>query len=305
MRSSVLIRAALSLVACSVIAHAPVAGAQCPEAPWLANFGGPGSVVCPCFIAGEEAGAVFTVPAGDLPIEVIRVGIAWGSQFGGAPTSLEQAIHFYEGGLPNPGTPVSSLFGPQMSDGFINEFDLIAQGSTVTIATSPLTVTLEFLNDNAGNPFAPSVAHDGAGCLPGKNVVKAIPGGWNDACMLGVTGDWVVYAVYRPINCGLGVDDERIVASGPAVLLSPRPNPFTAATRLEFHLEREAPVELAVYGLAGRRVAELVDRTYPAGRHAIEWRGDLGDGRDAPAGVYFAVLQAGGTRTVQKVVRAR
>jgi hypothetical protein len=268
------------------------------------NFAGPGQVVCPCFVEGEEAGSVFTVPAGDLPIEVIRIGLAWGSQFGGAPTSLETALHVYEGGLPDPGTPAGSLFGPQLTDGFLNEFDLEQFASTVEVDTTVMTVTLEFLNDNAGNPFAPSMVHDGVACQAGENVVFAIPGGWFDACTLGVTGDWVLYAVYRPLECGLGIE-EKVLVAGPAVLLAPRPNPSEAATRLEFQLEREGVVDLAVYDLSGRRVASLASRTYPAGRHAVEWDGALDGGADAPAGVYFAVLEAGGTRLVQKVVRAR
>ena len=38
-------------------------------------------------------------------------------------------------------------------------------------------------------------------CQPGKNVVKAIPGGWSDACALGLSGDWVMHVVYRSANC--------------------------------------------------------------------------------------------------------
>ena len=295
----------LVLTAFLVLVSTGGAVAQCPEGPLLANFAGPGTVVCPCFIAGEQAGSVFTIPPGDLPAEIIRVGITWGSQFGGAPTSLEQAIHFYAGGLPDPGVPIFSLLGPQLVDGFINEFDLEAIASEVPVSANPTTVALEFLNDNAGNIFAPSVVHDGAGCQPTKNVVKAIPGGWNDACVLGVTGDWVIYAIYRPLDCGLGVGEERVVANAPAVLLAPRPNPFTSDTRLEFHLDHAGPVSLAVYDAAGRRVADLADREFPAGRHSHDWRGALGDGTIAPAGVYFVVLEAAGTRTVQKVIRAR
>src|SRR5262245_63721763 len=49
----------------------------------------------PCFAPGEQAGVVFTAPAAHYPLEILRVGIAWGSQSGGAPSSLEQAIHIY------------------------------------------------------------------------------------------------------------------------------------------------------------------------------------------------------------------
>jgi len=177
--------------------------AQCPEEN-VQNYTGVGQVVCPCFVPGEEAGAVFSIPANQYPIEILRVGIGWGSQFGGAPDQIENSIFVYEGNLP-PGLPAYALPGPQLTDGFINEFDLEAQLGNVFINSGPFTVTLEFANSNVGDPFAPSVVHDGNGCQPGKNVVFAIPGGWYDACALGVTGDWVFYVVYRSDSSPLAV----------------------------------------------------------------------------------------------------
>ena len=53
------------------------AGAQCPTEPTLQNYTGGGTVVCPCFIQGEEAGAVFQAPAAHYPIEIMKVGIGW------------------------------------------------------------------------------------------------------------------------------------------------------------------------------------------------------------------------------------
>ncbi len=47
---------------CAILAASSVA-AQCPEQPPLKYYTGAGSVVCPCFVAGEEAGVVFTAPA--------------------------------------------------------------------------------------------------------------------------------------------------------------------------------------------------------------------------------------------------
>ncbi|MCA9003488.1 MAG: hypothetical protein KDB61_16300, partial [Planctomycetes bacterium] len=87
-------------------------------------------------------------------------------------------------------------------DGFINEFDLTMYPGNRIINSGPFTVTLEFANDNAGNLFAPSTSYDTNGCQSGKNVVYAIPGGWNDACALGVGGDWQFHVIYRQVNCG-------------------------------------------------------------------------------------------------------
>lgn len=180
----------------------PAAG-QCPEQPPVPNHQGGGTVTCPCFVPGEEAGAVFTLPASEYPIEVTKVRIGWGSQLGGAPDSLEQGIHLYAGGLPNPGAPQFSVLGPVLTDGAINEFDLQGFPGNRVIASGSFTVTLQFFNQSAGQFFAPSVVHDGNGCTGGRNVVFAIPGGWIDACSAGVTGDWVFEVLYRKAPAAL------------------------------------------------------------------------------------------------------
>ncbi len=187
----------LPLIVCPFLISIPNAFAQCPEEPPVQNYTGAGMVVCPCFVPGEQAGAVLNVPPDMYPIEILRVGIGWGSQIGGAPQQLEEAIHIYDGGLPNPGSPIFSLPGPQLADGVINVFDLEPLPGEIIIESGPFTVTLEFMNQNAGDPYAPSTVHDGNGCQTGKNVVYAIPGGWYDACDLGVTGDWIFFVVYR------------------------------------------------------------------------------------------------------------
>ncbi len=209
-------RHALWLVAALAVAVAGTARAQCGNAQ-LQNYTGGGQVVCPCFVANEQAGAIFTAPASAYPIEILKVGIGWGSQIGGAPNSLEEAIHIYAGGLPNPGAPIFTLPGPQLVDGAINEFNLEPLAGSIVINSGPFTVTLEFQNPNAGDPFAPSVVHDGNGCQSGKNVVYAVPGGWFNACSLGVTGDWVFYVVYRSLKVTGTANPPRTVISNAPV----------------------------------------------------------------------------------------
>ena len=86
---------------------------------------------------------------------------------------------------------------PVLTDGFINQFDIEPIPGNKIINSGPFTVSLEFLNNNAGMFFSPSVVHDGNGCQSGKNLVFAIPGGWQNACALGVTGDWRIAVQYR------------------------------------------------------------------------------------------------------------
>jgi len=175
----------------------------CPEV-LDENHLGPGTITIPGFVAGEEGAVVFEASAADYPIEILRVGIGWGSQFGGNPQSLEEAILIYEGTPPG----VNLLFqldGPLLTDGFINEFDLEPLPGDIIINSGPFVVSLLFANSST--PTGPSMVIDGAGCLPGQNYVNAAGLGWADLCTFGASGNWLMHVVYRSVNCGGGGTD--------------------------------------------------------------------------------------------------
>lgn len=292
------------LAAGLLAAGAPAALAQCPAEVTVQGFTGSGRVVCPCFVPGEEAGAVFTAPLNEYPLEILRVGIAWGSQFGGTPSSLEQALHVYAGAPPNPGSPVFTLEGPVLNDGAINQFDLAPLPGEIRIDSGPFAVTLEFRNANAGNIFAPSVVSDGNGCQAGRNVVRLDTGSWSDACALGVTGDWVIFVVYRPC---VGTADavERILSTSPAHLLPPRPNPSRGPTELEYVLATPGPATLSVLDIGGRRIARLAEGHHAAGVHRTTWGGRSDAGHAVSPGVYYLELRAEGRRARRSLLVAR
>lgn len=290
----------------AVLALGPVAAfGECPEEDPLQHYTGSGTVVCPCFVAGEEAGAVFAAPAEHYPIEILRVGIGWGSQYGGTGYTLEQSIHIYGAGLPSPGSPIFSLDGPQLLDGYINEFDLEPLPGEIVIDSGAFTVTLEFMNDNAGIPSAPSMVHDGNGCQSGKNAVYAVPGIWYDACLLGVSGDWIVYVIYRQEECESGVPEEMVVANVPAVLLAPQPNPFSHESRIEYVVASPGAVSLSVYNVRGQVVARLADGLVGAGCYSVTWEGRADDGSPAAAGVYFVRMTAGTYSSTERLILSR
>lgn len=292
---------ALGVSAALAILAPPEASAQCTaERPALLNFTGAGRVTCPCFARGEQAGAVFQAPAVHYPIEVLRVGIGWGSQFGGTPSSLEQAIHVYAGGLPDPGSPIATLEGPVLNDGAINQFNLEPLPGAILVPSGPFSVSLEFANANAGNPFAPSVVHDGTGCDPGRNLVH--DGAWHDACALGVSGDWVFFAVYRSCNlAGVG-GEPRVVSTAPLHVLPPRPNPTRGAVELELVLASDGHLDLAVTDVAGRRVATPFTGRLAAGVHRLVWDGRTREGSRARPGVYAVEARSGGGHARRAVV---
>jgi hypothetical protein len=69
-----------------------------------------------------------------------------------------------------------------------------------------------------------------------------------------------------------------------------RPNPFTGRTTLSFALARGGAVELAVFGVDGRKVATLVREAREAGQYQVSWDGRDGSGQTAPPGMYYARL---------------
>ncbi len=99
-----------------------------------------------------------------------------------------------------------------------------------------------------------------------------------------------------------------VAGGSPAAVLDLRPNapnPFRSSTRLDFSLAHRGPADVAVYDVAGRRVATLFHGEAEAGPHSVVWDGRLADGRVAPAGVYRAVLGTAAGRVTRSMVLAR
>jgi hypothetical protein len=71
------------------------------------------------------------------------------------------------------------------------------------------------------------------------------------------------------------------------------PNPFNPVTTIRYELPRRSSVDLAVYNLAGQRVATLSLGDQPAGFHAVTWDGRDNAGGRAASGVYVYRLTVG------------
>lgn len=94
-----------------------------------------------------------------------------------------------------------------------------------------------------------------------------------------------------PTNPGVGVTGLALSAA--------RPNPTAGRTTFAVGLPAAGEVDLAIYDLAGRRVATLWRGTLEAGEREFTW-----DGSAARSGVYFARLVVNGeVRTSRVVVR--
>jgi hypothetical protein len=113
------------------------------------------------------------------------------------------------------------------------------------------------------------------------------------------------------------VDDVRILAQdgGSAVgvpvvgapaprtlqLGNAQPNPFDAATRIEFSLPSRGEVELSIYNVQGQKVGTLVRGMREAGQYDATWDGRDETGARVSTGVYFYRLIADGKVLTKKM----
>jgi hypothetical protein len=80
------------------------------------------------------------------------------------------------------------------------------------------------------------------------------------------------------------------------------PNPFNPTTMIEFTIPERQYVTLAVYNVAGQRVATLVDEVMTEGHKQVTWDAKNSEGSSVSTGVYFYRLQTGGKTLTKKMV---
>jgi hypothetical protein len=80
------------------------------------------------------------------------------------------------------------------------------------------------------------------------------------------------------------------------------PSPFRSSTTVTFSALPGVPVSIAVYDVAGRRIAGLFDGVATGCVEQVLWDGTNGDGASVASGVYFVRAEAGGDVAMRKVV---
>jgi hypothetical protein len=75
------------------------------------------------------------------------------------------------------------------------------------------------------------------------------------------------------------------------------PNPFNPSTVISYQVSEVSQVNLAIYDISGRQVAELVNAWRNAGNHHVTF-----DASSLPSGVYFARLTSGEIQSTQKLL---
>jgi hypothetical protein len=110
------------------------------------------------------------------------------------------------------------------------------------------------------------------------------------------------YWILKHLDQGTGVPTSPAVST---VSLAAVVNPFTDVTRLVYNTPAPGHARLAVYDVAGRHVATLVDGDTSAGLHEVPWNGRDARGRDVASGVYFALLSTDSGDASHKLLRMR
>jgi len=88
-------------------------------------------------------------------------------------------------------------------------------------------------------------------------------------------------------------------------LFSNFPNPFNPSTQITYELGNASEVSLKIFDITGREIATIHDGFQKSGRYAAEWNGCSDFGKLVSSGVYFAVLDNGKQRLIQKMILLR
>lgn len=139
--------------------------------------------------------------------------------------------------------------------------------------------------------------YGGAGVDVGMRVRETpdggyIVGGMTSSIGAGGTDFWLLKTGRDPLNVGPGP-----LPPADFSLSEAYPNPFNGTTLLRFAVPQAGKVSLKVFDLQGKVVGSLLEGNVTAGEHEVKW-----DAGPAPAGIYFARLEAAGSSQAVKLL---
>jgi hypothetical protein len=183
------------------------------------------------------------------------------------------------------------------------EYDVWITGSVRFITWDGTIITflrIEFSSDDGGTW---STIVDGVEAAKGY-YRWTVPDVQSDRCRIRLINSENAADTWQPIS-GLfsitgpsGVSEEK---ETPRVFtMANYPNPFNPSTTITFTLPRDGQVFLNVNNVTGRKVSELVQGFYPAGKHAVTW-----NAKECASGVYFCTLRAGERVETRKMLLVR
>lgn len=102
------------------------------------------------------------------------------------------------------------------------------------------------------------------------------------------------------------IPERRSSDEGSVLIRSVYPNPFNPSIRFDFQVQ-DVPIHLqvSITDLRGRVLRQLVTQEYTPGDYALEWDGYDGQGRVAPAGVYYLNIRSAAQVSTRQITLAR
>ena len=80
------------------------------------------------------------------------------------------------------------------------------------------------------------------------------------------------------------------------------PNPFNPMTTIKFAVPKDGKVDLAVYDVAGRKIATVLSEVLTAGNQEVTWTGRNDRGQAVASGTYFYRVSAGDETVTGKML---
>jgi len=259
----------------------------------------------------DGATAVTTVAADMAAARGIVVVISMGNEGGGewtymiAPADGDSVVSV--GAVDSDGYRTSfSSVGPTY-DGRIKP-DVMAQGLYVHVATTADTASY---GSPSGTSFSCPLTASAVGLLlqghPSwgpQDVLDALHATASQSGSPDTLMGWGIVDAYaamysEPVEVPEGSEDV-----GPRLVWA-RSNPFTPGGRIAYTVPERSHVRVAVYDVAGRLVASLVDGARDAGVHEVSWDGTAVGGESVAAGVYFVRMSLERSSARAKIVFIR
>ncbi|MDP8239541.1 MAG: right-handed parallel beta-helix repeat-containing protein [Candidatus Hatepunaea meridiana] len=116
-----------------------------------------------------------------------------------------------------------------------------------------------------------------------------LKGGYDNGYITGLLDRGGCFAIALDEHYSASLEDNVPRTAG---LIKAYPNPFNRKVTIMFDIIRTSTVQLSVYNLAGRQVANLVNSTLSPGSHTAVWDGRMDDGSWLPSGIYWGRLDS-------------
>lgn len=104
---------------------------------------------------------------------------------------------------------------------------------------------------------------------------------------------------------GSAAVDQVDANPGPSALRAAQPNPTTGPASIAFSLPGRSRVQLSIFDVSGRRIADLLDGTLAGGTYSIPWDGRDDGGQPVALGTYFYQLTVDGREESKRMVVIR